>query len=125
MLVSVNDRVTFISRCSLLLAYGHCAWTWTGMYFSPRRYCSALQPTPEWSPSVWRRCITHMKQELWRCRTPINRKAANFIPQHTCRPYVARSRSSKSASAVSRTLGLCRPPWYYLHYKATTEGDRA
>ena len=94
MLAPVHSSRDFHLTLLTCLAYGHCAWKRTGMHFSPERFCGLCAAAYPRMISVSRRCITHMKQELWRSCTPIKQKPANFIPQHTCRPSVARSRSS-------------------------------
>ena len=39
MLVPVDSSRDFHLTLLTCFAYGHCAWTWTGMHFSPERLC--------------------------------------------------------------------------------------
>jgi hypothetical protein len=102
------------------VAYGHCAWTWTGMHFSPKPLCSRCAAAFPRMISVGVTALYHSHEagtlmmpqhhthQTTRLRTSFHSTRADPL-SHVLDLF-------QPASAVLRTPGLCGPPLYQVQF---------
>jgi hypothetical protein len=113
--IRVTSNLTLLTT----VAYGHCAWTSSGMHFSPETLCSRCAAAFPRMTSVGVTALYHSHEagtlmmpqhthQTTRLRTPFHSTRADPL-SHVLDLF-------QPASAVSRTPGLCRPPSYQVQF---------